>query len=290
MEKSIQKETLCKGRIFRLVMFVLLSQLVTTPLRIFTEAVIEGRKGAPEFVTVPFIIYGICAELVFGLGYLCIGYRLPVKNTRLRAFAYMMLICFGSYLPNILAMAGGDGDIIENSLSVSIVTVDLLSYVIKGAVLGALFGNYAPQSEKVCPADGRYILACAVDGSVFALLNIITDGIAGAADSSWRLCGILGVSALHETSFYIVYSVFMFAAGAFLPLWFRYCMPRSTSAAGTAVFAVKLCAIMWLPNVLIMAFFGTSALPTIAYGAAYVVMFVICALVYRVIFPDKRPC
>ncbi len=290
MDKSISKGTLYMGTIFRLIMFVVLPQLVTTPLRIFTEAVIEGRTGAPEFVTVPFIIYGICAELVFGIGYLCIGYRLPVKNAALRAFAYMMLICFGSYLPNILAMAGGDGDIIENSLSVGIVAVDVISYIIKGAVLGFLFRNYAPHREKVCPAEVRSILSYAVNGVVFALLNIITDFIAGAADGSWRLCSILGVSASHKKSFYIVFTVFMFAAGVLMPLWNRYCMPRGTSAAGAAVFAVKLCAIIWLPNVLIMAFFGTSALLTLAYGAAYVLMFVICVLVYRIIFPEERPC
>lgn len=72
--------TLTVNRVFRLLLFVLIPNLFTTPLRIFVEAVIEGKEGAPAFVTVPFIIYGICAELVVGLGYLVIGYKLPIYS------------------------------------------------------------------------------------------------------------------------------------------------------------------------------------------------------------------
>ena len=128
--------------ILRLLLFVLIPNLITTPLRIFVEAVIEGKEGAPAFVTVPFIIYGICAELVVGLGYLVIGYKLPIKNTVLRGFAYIMLILISSYIPNILAMLGGDGKIIEESLSMGILVVDVISYSLKGLVLGLLMKNY----------------------------------------------------------------------------------------------------------------------------------------------------
>ena len=113
---STIKDRFNLGMILRLILFVLLPNLVTTPLRIFVEAVIEGHKEAPNFVTVPFIIYGICAEFIVGFGYLMIGYKLPIKNTILRGFTYIMLILFSSYLPNILAMLGGDGKIIEEEL------------------------------------------------------------------------------------------------------------------------------------------------------------------------------
>ena len=80
------------GVIPRLILFVILPNAVVTPLRIFAEAVIEGKESAPEFITVGFLIYGICAKLVFGFGYVLFGYRLPVKNTVLRGYAYIMLI------------------------------------------------------------------------------------------------------------------------------------------------------------------------------------------------------
>ena len=51
--------TLTVNRVFRLLLFVLIPNLFTTPLRIFVEAVIEGKEGAPAFVTVPFIIYDV---------------------------------------------------------------------------------------------------------------------------------------------------------------------------------------------------------------------------------------
>ena len=267
----------------RLLAFMALPQLVITPLRIFVESVIEGKTGAPDFVTVPFIIYGLCAELVFGIGYLAIGYKLPVKNTFLRAFAYIMLICFSSYLPNVLAMAGGDGEIIGASFSAGIVSVDIIAYIVKGIVLGLLMKSYDPE---IPPAEGRLtepgaLLYSAANGALFALLNILTDIAAGAADSSWRLCSILKVSPEREASFYAVFTIFMFIAGLILPVWYRYCMPRNVSLSGAVIFGIKLSAAVWLPNVLIMAFFGTPVIITAAYGAAYIIMITVCILVYR---------
>ena len=87
------------GIILRVTLFVILSSAASTPLRIFVEAVIEGREEAPEFITVGFLIYAVAAKLVVGFGYIILGYKLPVKNTALRGFTYIMLIFFSSYLP-----------------------------------------------------------------------------------------------------------------------------------------------------------------------------------------------
>ena len=270
------------GIIPRMLLFVLLSNIVTTPIRIFVEAVIEGMEGAPAFVTVPFLIYGVCAEFVVGFGYVIIGYKLPVKNRILRGFAYIMLILMSSYLPNILAMLGGDGKIIEESLTVGIVVVDVISYAMKGLVLGFLMKNYDVKNTSPSRAVSKAVmlLASVINGIVFALLNVITDVIAGALDNSWRLSSILGVSSARETAFYIVFNIFMFLAGVLLTIWFRYCLPEKAGTLGGIVFSLKLSAIVWLPNVLIMAFFGTSFIKTFAYGIAYVIMFVICTLLY----------
>ena len=76
------------GIIPRLILFVILPNIVNTPLRIFVEAVIEGKKEAPAFVTGPFLIYGVCAELVVGFG-----------TSFIKTFAYgiayviMIIIC-----------------------------------------------------------------------------------------------------------------------------------------------------------------------------------------------------
>ena len=284
MTASAIKDRFDFGVILRLILFVLLPNLVTTPLRIFVEAVIEGHKEAPNFVTVPFIIYGICAEFIVGLGYLMIGYKLPIRNTILRGFTYIMLILFSSYLPNILAMLGGDGKIIEESLTVGIIIVDIVSYTFKGLVLGLLMKNYnvknADENKKI--TNSKFIIFSIINGAIFAGLNYITDIIAGAVNSSWRLCSILGVSSYREASFYIVFTIFMFIAGALLPIWNRYCLPEDASISESIVFSIEVSLFVWLPNVLIMAFFGTPFLLTMAYGVAYLFMIMLCILVYQI--------
>lgn len=275
--------TITFNRVFRLLLFVLIPNLVTTPLRIFVEAVIEGKEGAPAFVTIPFIVYGICAELVVGLGYLIIGYKLPIKNTFLRGFSYIMLILISSYLPNILAMLGGDGEIIEESLTLGIIVVDIISYSLKGLVLGLLMKNYDvknPDEIDQLP-NAVFIIFSIISGVLFAALNFLTDIAAGAVNNSWRLCSILGVSSERETLFYIVFTLFMFIAGVLLPLWNRYCLPKKASISASIIFSLEVSLFVWLPNVLIMAFFGTPVMLTIAYGIAYTFMIMICVLVYR---------
>ena len=278
------------GVIPRLILFAILSAVVSTPLQLFNSIVIEEMQGPPDFVSVPFLIYAVGAKLVFGLGYVLFGYRLPVKNTVLRAFAYIMLILTSSYLPNVLAMAGGDGEIIVSSFSAGIVIVDTLSYMLDGLILGLLMKKYAVKKIDAARqvTSSKFFLFCAVNGALFAFLNLAFDFAAGAAGRSWRLCGILKVTPERETAFYIVFAIFMFIAGVIQPVWYRYCMPADASISCAILFALKLAAVVWLPNVLIMVFFGTPVIKTFAYGAAYVVMIAICVLVYRKLIGYSR--
>ena len=218
-----------------------------------------------------------------GLEYLIIGYKLPIKNTFLRGFSYIMLILISSYLPNILAMLGGDGEIIEESLTLGIIVVDIISYSLKGLVLGLLMKNYDvknPDEIDQLP-NAVFIILSIINGILFAALNFLTDIAAGAVNNSWRLCSILGVSSERETLFYIVFTLFMFIAGVLLPLWNRYCLPKKASISASIIFSLEVSLFVWLPNVLIMAFFGTPVMLTIAYGIAYTFMIMICVLVYR---------
>lgn len=269
----------------KLILFVFLSSAASTPFRIFVEAVIYKKAGAPEFVTAGFLIYSFCAKLAVGFGYMIFGCRLPVKNNIKRAFCYIMLILVSSYLPNILAMAGGDGEIIEASLSAGIVAVDVISYMLEGLILGLLMKKYAAEKpEGASQIKGvRFLLVCVVNGFVFSILNFSADILTGLIDENWRLCNILKVSSESETSFYIVFSAFMFLAGFLLPLWNRYCLDEDASLWDAILYALKLSGIVWLPNVLIMAFFGTPVFLTVLYGAGYVLMLITCILIYRIV-------
>ena len=279
----VRKNRFDLGVIWRLILFLILSQAVSIPLRIFVEAVIEGKKGAPDFITVGFVIYAVTAEIVVGAGYMILGYRLPIKNTFLRGVCYIMLILASSYLPNVLAMAGGDGEIIGASLTPGIVAVDTLSYVFKGIFLGLLMRSYdVPHAKVTDKKTGTDILKlCALNGVVFALLNVVWDIFMGAFDSSFRLSRMLKVSSVNETRFYTVFTVFMFIAGFIQPVWYRHCMKEGSSVLQAPVFALKLSVIVWLPNVLIMVFFGTPVMLTAAYCGAYTFMIGLCVMMYR---------
>ena len=276
------------GVIPRLLLFAVLSAAASTPLQLFNSIFIEKLEGPPSFVSVPFLVYAVSMKIVFGLGYVLFGHKLPIRNNILRAFSYIMLIFFSSYLPNILAMAGGDGEIIGASFSVNIVMIDTISYLMDGLILGLLMKKYAKEkpAETHQISNSIFAITCIVNGIVFGLLNIIIDIIAGLIDSSWRLCSILKVTSGREVFFNIVFFAFMFLAGLIQPVWFRYCMPESKSKTG--LFGIEWAAITWLPCVLIMIFFGTDVVKTLTYGAVYVLMIVLCVLLYSRLSDPKR--
>ena len=267
----------------RLILFTLISAAVSTPLQLFNSIVIEGMKGPPDFVSVPFLIYALCAKIVFGSGYVIFGYKIPVKSTILRAFTYMLLILLSSYLPNVLGMAGGDGAVIDSAFSVGIVIVDTISYMLDGLILGFLMRRYKiePSTSVHNTNITRFIPTCVIIGILFALLNLIFDLAAGAAGSSLRLANMLMVTHESQTVFYVVFTAFMFIAGLLQPLWYRLCLPEEITSREALTFALKLGSSVWLPCVLIMVFFGTPVIGTLTYGLAYLIMFAVCGPVYK---------
>ena len=268
------------GVIWRLLLFAVLSAAASTPLQLFNSIFIEKLEGPPSFVSVPFLIYAVSMKMVFGYGYVLFGHKLPIRNNYFRAFSYIMLVFFSSYLPNILAMAGGDGEIIGSSFSVNIVIIDSLSFLMDGLILGLMMKKYAKEkpSETLPIRNGRFVISCVANGILFGSLNIAIDLIAGLINSSWRLCSILKVTQERVLIFNIVFIVFMVIAGFLQPVWFRYCMPKMRSRA--VLFGIEWATIVWLPCVLIMIFFGTDVVKTLAYGAVYVFMIVLCVMLY----------
>ena len=276
------------GVIPRIILFSIFSAAASTPLQLFNSIFIERLEGPPSFVSVPFLIYAVSMKMVFALGYVLFGHKLPIKNNILRAFTYIMLIYISSYIPNILAMAGGDGEIISASFSVSIVIIDTISYLLDGLILGLLMKKYAKEepAETHKISTGRFVITCLVNGIVFGLLNLVIDSIARFIDSSWRLCRILNVTPEREIIFNIVFIGFMCLAGFLQPLWFRYCIPELKSK--TVLFGIEWASTIWLPLVLIMIFFGTDFIKTFSYGAIYVLMIMLCVMLYRMLSKSNR--
>lgn len=269
------------GVIPRLILFAVLSAAASTPLQLFNSIFIEKLEGPPSFVSVPFLIYAISMKIVFGLGYVLFGHKLPFRNNILRAFAYIILVFISSYLTNILAMAGGDGEIISASFSLNIVIIDTISYLVDGLLLGFLMKKYAKgmPSKPVQLTKGKLAVICIANGIIFSMLNIAADLIAGLIDSSWRLCSILKVTPERAAFFNLIFFAFMILAGLIQPVWFRYCMPEDQPK--TILFGIEWALTVWLPCVLIMIFFGTDIIKTLTYGAVYLLMIVLCVLIFR---------
>lgn len=280
--KKINKVILIKC-----VLFAILSAILSTPLQLFNSIVIEGQTGKPEFVTIPFLLYGISMKVFFALGYILFGSKLPVKNTRLRAQIYYLLIWGSSYMPNILAMVGGDGEIIKSSFSASIVIFDSMSYIIDGFILGLLMKNYNKDNVVTVFPKSKLILSGIANGGIFVVLTFIFDLVAGSIDSSWYVYMILGVSEAYKVKFYLIFLLFMFIAGMLQPVWYRYTQYPNVSCKGDTIWAVQFSVLIWNPVVLIMIFFGTAIAETICYAMIFLITILLCTLIYSNLFYRK---
>lgn len=273
-----------KAIIIKCVLFAVISVIVSTPLQLFNSIVIEGQTAKPDFVTIPFILYGISMKIFYAFGYILLGIKIPIKNARLRAQMYYLLVWGSSYMPNILAMVGGDGKIIKASFSVSIVIFDSLSYIIDGFILGLLMKKYNNDWSNNIISKRKLILSCIINGFIFTILTLIFDVIIGWLNSSWYVYKILGVSEAYKVKFYIIFLVFMFIAGMFQPIWYRYTQYPNVTKKDSVIWAVLFSVLIWNPVVLIMIFFGTAIVETISYAIIFLITIVLCTLLYSKLF------
>lgn len=278
---------------FKCLFFAVISAIISTPLQLFNSIVIEGITGPPSFVTIPFLVYAISMKFFFAIGYILIGYRFPIKSTRLRAYIYMLLILLSSYLPNILAMAGGDGEIIKSSFSVSIVILDCISYTLDGLLLGLLMKNYMRDNHcyKSDFPKNNMVWPCLTNGILFSGLLFVFDLICGTINSSWYLYAIVKVSAEFQIRFYMVFYIFMFIAGALQPIWYRFTLYPDTTYRTTILWVGVYSIFIWNPVVLIMIFFGTAIIKTVCYAGIFLFIFLICVFtIQKLFFSIKITC
>lgn len=284
MAKKIYR--ISRTDVLKCLFFAVISAIISTPLQLFNSIIIEGIAGPPSFVTIPFLVYAISMKFFFAIGYILIGYKLPIKRTRLRAFLYMMLILSSSYLPNILAMAGGDGKIIESSLSVNIVILDCISYTLDGLILGLLMKNYMQNNDSYKSAlpNRKLIACCLTNGILFLSLLFVFDLICGAINSSWYLYAIMEVSEMFRIRFYIVFYIFMFIAGVLQPIWIRFTLYPDTAFKATVIWVLVYSIFVWNPVVLIMVFFGTAITETLCYAGIFIFIFLVCVFTTQRVF------
>lgn len=257
------------GIILRIILFTAMSGISGQLIHV-VNSIIEGIHGKPDFVTVPFTIYCIVNKVLFAIGYLIIGYKIPIKNKLLRAFVYIMLIWLSDFMPQVLGLTGGDGKIVESALSLSIFIMDSLSYIIDGILLGLIFRSFPDTFTKPC-RRAVLISTCTASAVIFPITVILVEQLFGAVYPACRSNIALGISEDKKIQFLIVFYSFFIVTGAVLPLFYRLTEYNSTSKTGWFKFYLVYTLCMWLPIVYIMVFFGTKVIPTLVYAVIFII-------------------
>ena len=257
------------GIILRIILFTAMSGISGQLIHV-ANSIIEGVHGKPDFVTVPFTVYCIVNKVLFAIGYLIIGYKIPIKNKLLRAVVYIMLIWLSDFMPQVLGLTGGDGKIVENALSVSIFIMDSLSYIIDGIFLGLIFRSFPDTFAKPCRRT-VLISTCAASAVIFPITVILVEQLFGALYPACRSYIALGISEDKKMQFLIIFYSFFIVTGAVLPLFYRLTEYNSSSKKGWFKFYLVYTLCMWLPIVYIMVFFGTKIIPTLVYAVIFII-------------------
>ncbi len=262
----------------RCIIFALVSAIVSTPLQLFNSIVIEGIQGPPPFVTVPFLCYALFMKVLFAIGYLLIGYKLPIKNTILRGFTYIMFVYCGNYIPQVLGMLGGDGTIIQSAFSPSIFICDAISFMIDGVVLGLIMKKYHTDYIKSKYPKKQIILASILCGISFPFLVFILELVTGKINSNYYSHIAMGVSNKRATQFYIVFYGFIAIAGILLPIFYRLTNHIKTNLQSALLWGLFYAVFIWNPVVVIMIFFGSMLNATFVFAIIFTVAIVFTCL------------
>ena len=273
----MKKSSAYMGIILRIILFVSISG-VSGQLIHVANSIIEGVHGKPDFVTVPFTVYCIVNKVLFAIGYLIIGYKIPIKNKLLRAVVYIMLIWLSDYMPQVLGLSGGDGEIVENALSLSIFIMDSLLYIIDGIFLGLIFRSFPDTYTKPCRRT-VLVSTCAASAVIFPVTVILLEQLFGVVYPYCRSNIALGKKKKKKIPFLIIFYSFFIVTGAVLPLFYRLTEYNSKPQKGWFKFYAVYTLCMWLPIVYIMIFFGTKVIPTLVYALLFAIALLIITFI-----------
>lgn len=259
--------------LIKCIIFVIGSTLISTSIHAFDSAFIQHVHGKPSFVSSSLMYFSLLERALFVIGYLVLGYQLPIKNHVLRGFTYFMLICMSNYLPQVMGLAGADGEIAHQAFSASIIIDDCIGYILSGFLLGFLF-NEVPDSPKRFCLKPTYSLTIAISGICFPLIVIALDQIVNIIYPPFASAGAIGVSSEAQSSFFVIFYSCFIVSGIFLAIFYRMTEYNQSSPYAWLLFGLKYDLLIWTPVVMIMVIFGTPLVPTVFYSF----LFLICIL------------
>ena len=255
------------------IIFTIAFSAANSLIHAFNSAFIEGVHGKPSFVSDNLMIFSIVTHLLFAIGYLVLGNQLPIANPTLRGFAYIMLIWISNYLPQVMGLAGADGEIASVAFSTSIVICDSIGYLFGGLLLGLLFRKLPKREKKAC-SPSSYLKTILLSGIVFPILVIILDQTMTLLHRPFSAIGAVGVSDGQRGLFYLIFYGCFIVSGIFIAVFYRMTEYNRASSYGWLIFGLKYDLLLWTPIVLIMIIFDTEVLPTVMYS----LLFLICIL------------
>lgn len=235
---------------------------------------IEHAHGRPEFVRNTIFIYSFFEKILFVIGYLVLGYKIPISNTKLRGFTYAVLVWASDFMPQLMGLTGADGAIVKMAFGASVVVCDSLTYFVAGVMLGIIFKDMPNRLSRNCDR-GKYIKSIITSAIGFPILVIVIDQILAQIYKPFSSASAMGVSDQQQMKFYITFYSWFILSGALLAVFYRITEYNEMNNKGWLKFAINYTIYLWSPVVLIMIVFGTEIIPTIAYS----IVFAICIAV-----------
>ena len=249
----------------------------------FTSAYMDHVHGKPEFVKTTLVIYSFIEKALVAVGYVILGTKIPVKNSKLRAFTYAILVWASDYLPQVMGLWLADGPIAQMSFSASIVLSDSLTYLMSGLVLSILFKKVPERTKRDCN-QAKYIKAIMTSAIGFPVLIALVDQVLARVYPAFSSAGAMQVSDGQKLMFYINFYSWFILSGALFVVFYRLTEYNELDDKGWIKFAIKYIGLLWTPVVLIMIVFGTEITPTVAYGIIFAIcIFLICWINNRIL-------
>lgn len=261
------------------ILFAVLAALIQITMQILYGIFISGDKGPPnQSFIITISIFSLTTYTLFSVAYILMGCILPVKNPRLKAFVFIMLIWASGYMPQVMGMAGADGPIAEASFSMKIFLLDSLAYIFQGFLLGIII-KVPAYLEPIQCKNSILIRTSFISGMVFPALMLAFDQIIGYIFPRFGSSEVLQVSDARKMIFYSVFYGFFIVSGMLLPVFYRLTEYNDGQPSGAVRFASIYALCIWTPVVLIMIAFGTDVISTLVFALTSIIsIFITCLM------------
>lgn len=256
------------------IIFALIMCLCVMGTHAFYAAYIDHVHGKPDFVRNSMFYFSFLEKFLLAVSYLLLGRKIAIKNTKLRALTYALLVLGSNNFPQIMGLVGADGPIAELAFGMSTIICDSLCIIIAGVLLGILFKDM-PEVKIRKVNKKSYIKTIITSAIGFPLMVIVIDQLMFWFYRPFSSAGAIGVSEGKLMVFFISFYSCFILSGAFFAVFYRMTEYNEENENAWIRYATIYILLLWSPVVLVMVVFGTAVIPTIAYTMIFAICIVI---------------